>query len=142
HHFALVITDGQPTCQDGDNGGKPDSKTGGCTAGMAGVACDGGGQCECTNPTRVFDAIKALADRGIHTFVVGFAGKGMGLGCTGMSGGAPFNPDTLNRMAELGGEPQDPPAATKFYSATDAASLDEALKKILGKVAGGTVGGC
>ena len=37
-----------------------------------GLMCDGKGSMECKNPTRVYDAIKALYGKGIHTFVVGF----------------------------------------------------------------------
>lgn len=137
--YVLLLTDGQPTCDDGDNGGTPEGMNM-CTMGMPGVPCDGDGFCECTNPTKVFDAITDLLGKGIHTFVVGFAGMGSGDGCTGMGGGMPFNPDTLNQMAMLGGEPN--PGATKYYSATDGATLREALKNIAGKVGGGTVGTC
>lgn len=142
-HYVLLITDGQPTCKDGLDGGKPDPRdVFTCTPSEGpSTPCDGKGNCECKNPVRAFDAIKAMYERGIHTFVVGFEGAGSGAGCTGASGtGAPFTPMTLDRMAELGGEPSA--GATRYYPATDAASLAAALDKILGMVVGATVAGC
>jgi len=138
-HFVLLLTDGQPTCDDGDDGSTYDTMSMSCTGGGAGTPCNGAGLCECRNPTRAYDAIKALADKSIHTFVVGFAG--MATGCATMAK-LPFNAATLDQMADLGGEPQSPPADSKYYLATDAASLKDALTKIAGKVLGGTVGGC
>jgi len=127
-HYVMIITDGQPTCTDGF---KDMAKT---------MPCDGMGFTtqECAYPTKVWDAIKALFDKGIHTFVVGFAGMGSGSGCG--TGGMPFNPATLNMMADLGGEANA--GATHFYSATDAKSIADALDRIGDKVMSGTVGGC
>lgn len=135
-HYILLLTDGVPTCDDGENMGD-----GGV------VPCNGGGCEECRNPVKVFDAISALRAKGVNTFVVGFDAAMAScpmLPPTCANGGKPapslLNKDTLNRMAELGGEAR--PAPTLFYVANDAVSLKEALKAIVGKVAGGTVAGC
>jgi len=136
-HFVLLLTDGVPTCDDGTT----DDADGGVKD------CNGGGCEECKNPSKVYDSIKALYDRGIHTFVIGFdadmADCGTPLPTCG-NGAMPapltLNADTLNKMAENGGEAVDGPK--KYYSANDPTSLNDALNKILGKVKGGTIGGC
>lgn len=127
-HYVLLLTDGVPTCQDGDDG--------------MGKLCDGMGMKGCPNPTKVYDGIRALFERvpSIHTFVVGFEGKDEGCPTGGFMGKS-IDPAILDRMADLGGEPS-PSGPTKFYSATDEATLLSTLEKILGKVAGATVSGC
>ncbi len=126
-HFVLLLTDGQPTCQDDNEG-----------------MCNGGGSTECANPTKAYSAIEDLARRGINTFVVGFEGMWMFPGWNPAFGpdricAMPFNPATLDRMAELGGEAG--PTSPRYFSATNEASLLEALRRIGEKVFGGTVGG-
>jgi MYXO-CTERM domain-containing protein len=147
NHFVILLTDGQPTCQDGMDGGilmwppVPGPPT--CVGGGPGTICDGRGGCECKNPTKVFDAIKTMHEKAIDTFVIGFEGSGTGTGCasgTGSSGKLPYNPDTLNMMATLGGQPAM--GGTQYYKATDEATLTASLETIVGKLSGGTVQGC
>jgi len=82
----------------------------------------------------MFNAIDAMAKMGIFTFVVGFEGMGTG-SCTGSSGQA-FNPDTLNRAADLGLRPNTT-GTTRYYSATNQATLNAALGNIIGQISGG-----
>jgi hypothetical protein len=128
-HHVLLITDGQPTCDDGLDSGSGQ----GCMGGDPMTACNGMGMCECRNPTKMFDAIDALAKMAIPTFVVGFEGMGEG-SCTGSTGQA-FNPETLNRAADLGLRPNT--GATRYYSATNQATLNAALGNIIGQISGG-----
>jgi len=125
-HYVLLITDGVPTCDDG------------FTDETMATACDGMGMMECKNPSKAFDAVQHLADRGIHTFVVGFEGDGFGASCKKDV----VNPATLNKLADLGGEPATTSGSKHYYSAIDRMSLDSALDKIVGTVAGATVGYC
>ncbi|HET6280698.1 MAG TPA: vWA domain-containing protein [Polyangia bacterium] len=125
-HYAILITDGQPTCDDGDN---MLNDTNGCMGGGVGIPCNGMGRCECQNPTRMFNAIDQMAQKGIHTFVIGFEGMST---CVGR----PFNPDTLNKAAELGREPNKT-GATKYYSATDGMTLQTALSGIIAYISKG-----
>lgn len=125
-HYVILITDGQPTCDDGDNMVTDAAM---CMGGGPGIPCNGMGRCECQNPTRMFNSIDQMAQKGIGTFVIGFEGMST---CPGR----PFNPDTLNKAAELGRQPNKT-GATKYYSATDGATLQAALAGIIAFISKG-----
>lgn len=125
-HYVILITDGQPTCDDGED---MLNDTNGCMGGGPTIPCNGMGRCECQNPTRMFNSIDQMAQKGIHTFVIGFEGVSNCLG-------RPFNPETLNKAAELGRQPNKA-GATKYYSATDGASLQAALAGIVAFISKG-----
>jgi hypothetical protein len=92
--YVLFATDGAPNC----GGGDPNIET----------------------PTETVDAVKALFQAGIKTFVLGF-----GFGA--------FSPPVLNDAAQAGGVPK-PGGANKFYEANNQAELDMALAAISGGV--------
>jgi hypothetical protein len=67
-------------------------------------------------------AIQHLRAMGVRTFVIGFL--------------AGANQKALDMMAEAGGEPQPPPAATKYFNAADPDQLNFSLRKILSSICG------
>jgi hypothetical protein len=110
--FLLLATDGLPNCPVG-------------CAGMASPM----GMCTTTdNPTEdtaVEAAIMMAAMQGYQTFVIGI-------------GNLATAQNTLNQFAINGGQAQTG-AATSYYAATDEASLEAALAKIVGVVASCTI---
>lgn len=131
NHFVLLLTDGVPTCDDGQE-------------------CSGYDGCpECKVPDKAFDAIRDLAAKGIHTFVVGFDSKAAECGpatvqtCPGTNlpkGPVNINDETLNRMAELGGEAVNENGRKYFY-ASDPISLSAVLSRV-GETIKGTIETC
>ncbi len=95
--YVLFATDGVPNC-----GGDPPSD-------------------EVETQQETLDAVQALAQEGIHTFVLGFGGL-LGL-----------DPDLLNDCAQAGLEPR-PNGPPYFYHADDASSLQAALDQIAGGI--------
>ncbi len=95
--YVLFATDGIPNC-----GGDPPNV-------------------DIETPTETVDAVQALANEGIHTFVLGFGGM-MGL-----------DPAVLNDSAIAGLEPK-PNGPPHFYHADDAATLQAALDTIAGGI--------
>jgi len=91
------------------------------------LVTDGIPICPGESVARAVKDIELLHDRGIDTFVVGFNAGSDAAG--------------LDAMAEAGGQPQPPPAATRFYDASDEDKLTTALRSIIGAIGGGTVGG-
>lgn len=130
--YVVLITDGAPNCN-ADISCDPS----GCIPNIedltvGGLQCRGDYNCcdpdngieqaqrSCVDGQASLDAVQALSDAGIHTFVVG------------MPGSEPYE-NLLNQMAERGGTPRD--ADTKYYSVTDTDALAEALTKIAASVA-------
>jgi hypothetical protein len=114
-HYLLLITDGQPSCNDDIEG-----------------MCSGNGAqpMDCSNPTKALDGVLTLFNAGVHTFVVAFVGTGPNV-CQFSR----LDPYTFDYMAELGGEAQDvPPAATEYYAPNDLPSLNETLEQIMRKI--------
>jgi hypothetical protein len=95
--YVLFATDGVPTC-----GGDPVTP-------------------DTASDTETLAAVQALANQGVHTFVLGF-GDILGL-----------DPDLLNDAAQAGGEPKagGPPY---FYHADNASELQTALSDIAGGI--------
>jgi hypothetical protein len=83
---------------------------------------DGMPVCQGETVPRSVAAIENLHALGVPTFVIGFL--------------AGANVRALDMMAEAGGEPQPPPAATKYFNAADPGQLDFALRKILSSICG------
>jgi hypothetical protein len=110
--FLLLATDGLPNCP----------------AGCASMS-NPMGMCTTTdNPTEdtaVEAAIMMAAMQGYQTFVIGI-------------GNVATAQNTLNQVAINGGQAQTG-AATSYYAATDEASLEAALNKIVGVVASCTI---
>jgi hypothetical protein len=67
-------------------------------------------------------AVAHLRALGVRTFVIGFL--------------AGANQRALDMMAEAGGEPQQPPAATKYFDAADPDQLTFGLRKVLSSICG------
>lgn len=146
-HFVILITDGQPNCSEKEC--CPELETDPNPKRCSDPCFFFG----CRTATSTVAETAALAARGVKTFVVGFAGKGEvvggGGGLFGPSCGKeiemtpPFDPASLDAMAEAGGMARDvPPNPRKYYDVSDAATFRAALEEIAGRVAGATVGGC
>ena len=74
----------------------------------------------CVDEQATLDAVQALSNAGISTFVVG------------MPGSEPYE-QLLNRMADVGGTART--GATKYYPVTDTAALENSLISIAASVA-------
>lgn len=83
---------------------------------------DGMPVCQGETVPRSVAAIERLRMLGVRTFVIGFL--------------AGANQKALDLMAEAGGEPQPPPAATKYFNAADPEQLDFGVRKILSRICG------
>jgi hypothetical protein len=83
---------------------------------------DGMPVCAQETVPRSVAAIERLRALGVPTFVIGFL--------------AGANVRALDMMAEAGGQPQPPPAATKYFNAADPDQLNFALRKILSTICG------
>jgi hypothetical protein len=83
---------------------------------------DGMPVCAGETVPRSVAAIQQLRSLGVRTFVIGFL--------------AGANQRALDMMAEAGGEPQPPPAATKYFNAADPDQLNFSLRKILSSICG------
>ena len=110
--YVVLATDGAPNCN------LTLLNPAGCIcAGPAG-SCDPsrpGPFTSCLDDTRTLDAIRALATRGIPTFVVGLVG-------------VESFASVLDAMAVAGGRPRA--ATPRYYSASDRAALATALRGI------------
>jgi hypothetical protein len=130
--YVVLITDGAPNCN-----ADIACAASGCIPNIedlsvGGVRCRGDFNCcdpdngieqaqrSCVDGQASLDAVQALSDVGIHTFVVG------------MPGSEPYE-QLLSSMAERGGTARD--GATKYYPVTDTDALAEALTKIAASVA-------
>jgi len=83
---------------------------------------DGMPVCSGETVPRSVAAIERLRSLGVRTFVIGFL--------------AGANQRALDMMAEAGGEPQPPPAATRYFNAADPDQLNFSLRKILSRICG------
>jgi hypothetical protein len=83
---------------------------------------DGMPACAGETVPRSVAAIQNLRSLGVRTFVIGFL--------------AGANQRALDMMAEAGGEPQPPPAATRYFNAADPEQLNFSLRKILSNICG------
>ena len=125
--YVVLITDGAPNCNQ-----ELSCTAESCIPNVEGLTA-GGLDCRtsvnCCEPTSAnpdanlscidaqatLDAVQALTDAGISTFVVG------------MPGSEPYT-ELLNDMAEIGGTAR--PGLPKYYSVTDTDALEESLKGI------------
>jgi hypothetical protein len=110
--FLLLATDGLPNCPVG-------------CAGMQNASMSCGTTDNPNEDAAAEAAIMMAAMQGYQTFVIGI-------------GNVATAQNTLNQFAINGGQAQTG-AATSYYAATDAASLEAALNKIVGVVASCTI---
>ena len=130
--FVVLITDGAPNCNQ-DLACSASScipNIEGLTAG--GLDCTQSVNCcepssrnpqanlSCVDAQASIEAVRALADAGIETFVVG------------MPGSEPYE-ELLNTMAEVGGTARD--GKPRYYSVSDTAALEQSLTAIAASVA-------
>jgi len=130
--FVVLVTDGAPNCN-GDIACAPS----GCIpniegVSLGGVACDAAVNCceptamdphrslACVDDEASLDAVIALRNAGVRTFVVG------------MPGSEPYR-NLLDALAEAGGTAR--PARPFYYSVEDTGALETALKAIAASVA-------
>jgi hypothetical protein len=130
--YAVLITDGAPNCNE-----QLSCDAGECIPNIedltvGGLECRGGYNCcdpgngnrqanlSCVDSQASLDAVQALADAGIGTFVVG------------MPGSEPYE-NLLNALAEVGGTARA--GATKYYPVADTGALEDALRVIAASVA-------
>lgn len=130
--FVVLITDGAPNCNEelSCNADACGPNIEGLTVG--GMACSGSVNCclpskqdpfanlSCVDSQATLDAVQALADAGIGTFVVG------------MPGSEPYQ-QLLNAMAEAGGTARQ--GETKYYPVADTDALETSLTAIAASVA-------
>jgi hypothetical protein len=124
-NYVLLATDGGPNCN-------PDltCETASCTLNMEGMSCgpdenccdaalDPDGPRRCLDDDGTVDAVTALAEAGVNTFVVGIPGT-------------EFYEDTLNRVAVAGraANPDAPPSYYKVTADGDAEGLADVLTAI------------
>jgi hypothetical protein len=83
---------------------------------------DGMPVCAGETVQRSVAAIERLRALGVRTFVIGYV--------------AGANQKALDMMAEAGGEPQPPPAPTRYFNAADPDQLNFGLRKILSSICG------
>jgi hypothetical protein len=122
----ILATDGGPNCN-------PDAK---CDASKCipnierdpacvdGVNCCGpalGGPTACLDDVATLSAVRALAERGIKTYVVGIPGS------------APYA-SLLEEMARSGGTPRPPGSSAVYYEVDQLTELDDILAAIGGSV--------
>jgi hypothetical protein len=84
------------------------------------LVTDGMPVCSGETVPRSVAAVQKLRMLGVQTFVVGFL--------------VGSNVRALDMMAEAGGQPQPPPAASKFFNAADPDQLNFSLRKILNTI--------
>jgi hypothetical protein len=130
--FVVLITDGAPNCNE-----QLFCSAAACIPNIeavvtAGIDCTGSLNCcapsvqdpqanlGCVDAQASVDAVQALSDAGIHTFVVG------------MPGSEPYE-QLLNQMAEVGGTARS--GASKYFSVADTEALQAALTEITASVA-------
>ncbi len=130
--YVVLITDGAPNCN-----AELSCNASGCIPNIEdltvrGVECRGAYNCcdpansgaganlSCADAQGSLQAVEALADAGIRTFVIG------------MPGSEPYEA-LLNGMAEAGGTARD--GALKYYPVADTKALQESLTKIAASVA-------
>ncbi len=130
--YVVLITDGAPNCNE-----ELSCKSNACIPNIerlaaGGITCSGSVNCcaptnqnpqanlSCVDAQASLDAVQALSDAGISTFVVG------------MPGSEPYQ-ELLNSMAELGGTARR--NTPKYYSVADTDALEQALIAIAASVA-------
>jgi len=130
--FVVLITDGAPNCND-----TLFCNAAGCIPNIegvvtAGIDCTGSVNCcapstrdpqanlGCVDAQASVDAVQALSDAAIHTFVVG------------MPGSEPYE-QLLDQMAEVGGTARS--GASKYFPVSDIDALEQALTAITASVA-------
>jgi hypothetical protein len=130
--FAILITDGAPNCNEGLS-----CEPRQCIPNIEGLASDGldcrtdvnccaptaqnpHANLSCVDGQASVQAVQALTDAGIKTFVIG------------MPGSEPYE-TLLDAMADVGGTAR--PGAPKYYSVADTAALQAALTAIAASVA-------
>jgi hypothetical protein len=130
--FVVLITDGAPNCNLDLSCSASACIPNIERASAAGLDCSGSFNCcapssespqanlGCVDAQASLDAVQALSDAGIHTFVVG------------MPGSEPYE-QLLNQMAEAGGTARTGPRA--YFSVSDTGALQEALTAITASVA-------
>ena len=137
-NYIVLMTDGAPNCNDQwaqVPGNVPDNCQVGTQGCVSGCCYDGNAPPTCGAPNGCLDSlnlVKTIRDIGaspnaIGTFVIGFG--------TDVSDPSSLAYQTLDQSAEAGGHPQS--TEPKFYSATSAQALGDALNAIL-EVIGGT----
>jgi len=129
--FVVLITDGAPNCDAGlsctAQGCIPNiegltSVDGACTPSLnccVPTSQSPGANLSCLDSKATLDAVQALTDAGISTFVVG------------MPGSEPYE-QLLSSMAEAGGTARA--TNPKYYSVADTAALEASLKAIAASV--------
>ena len=130
--YAILITDGAPNCN-----AELSCKASACIPNIEGLVslgrdCSGGVNCctpteqdpyanwSCVDEDATLQAVQALTDAGIKTFVVG------------MPGSEPYE-NLLDAMAEIGGTART--GTPKYYSVADTDALEKSLKAIAASVA-------
>jgi hypothetical protein len=130
--YVILVTDGAPNCN-----AELSCKASACIPNIEGLTAGGldcrtGVNCcaptnqnpqaylSCVDDQASLQAVQALADAGIRTFVVG------------MPGSEPYE-QLLNSLAELGGTARQ--GEPKYYSVGDTEALEQALKAIAASVA-------
>jgi hypothetical protein len=130
--YVILVTDGAPNCNEGlsCNAAACIPNIEGLTAG--GLDCSTGVNCcapttqnphatlSCVDEDASLQAVQALSDAGIKTFVVG------------MPGSEPYE-NLLDAMADVGGTART--GSPKYYSVADTDALEQALKAIAASVA-------
>jgi hypothetical protein len=130
--YVILVTDGAPNCNEGlsCNAAACIPNIEGLTAG--GLDCSTGVNCcapttenphaklSCVDADASLQAVQALSDAGIRTFVVG------------MPGSEPYE-DLLDAMADAGGTART--GSPKYFSVGDTDALEQALKGIAASVA-------
>jgi hypothetical protein len=110
----VLATDGAPNCNDALDG-----RTCRCVSGRCGNNPD-----QCLDDVRTIDTISRRASQGLPTYVIGIED----------GGGGDFS-DVLDAMANAGGRPRTS-GGHRYYAATSAAELDDALVTIRNQVGG------
>lgn len=130
--YVILITDGAPNCNEDLS-----CSASACIPNIEGLSsggldCSTGVNCctptdqnpfanwSCVDEDATLQAVQALTDAGIDTFVVG------------MPGSEPYE-NLLDAMAEVGGTARA--GAPKYYSVADTAALEQALRAIAASVA-------
>jgi hypothetical protein len=124
-NYVLLATDGGPNCS-----ADITCETESCTLNMEGMSCgpdanccdpelDPAGPTSCLDEDATVDAVTALAEAGVNTFVVGIPGT-------------EFYETTLNRVAVAGraANPDAPPSYFKVTADGDASGLADVLTAI------------
>jgi len=116
--YLLLLTDGQPNCDDGDNG--------------SGMMCKPDGSTGCANPTRAYEALDLLRAADVDTFVVLFDPSDEPA-CASTS---QADPDTFEKLAMHGNAPGPGGVTVAPYFTDTRAELGNALEQVFKTVEG------